>query len=425
MGTPMIRMRYVLFFIAALSACLTAQAKRAANLCPEVTDDPNRITMSLVPAMKYTVTHFDPSWFDTREAEKAPTLFTLSIIASPPLPAEAVGNLRLRVQVLADTSLGRNSAPSSRLLALDRVTQPLEDRYIGVPLRSNDVFGMPYESGLGMPFDESELFNYVAEKRVVPEMNLTFRFALTCEEGATLTSAFTELQVNQINPEISKLRNVRTLRALSPGAEINNNRAASIYTLTPTFRIASELFNNQEFNYPPDEDKMEIFVYRVEAGESPKTALDGLEYAKFGVKDENPAIYPASLPLLEPGRTYAWRARANLRGPTLEYLWSNTLVFKVDALLGGGTPEVPQAIGDLRNFTTQVKYGDDYTKRVLAALKIILAENYEIFDLSRAEKIPAKGLLRLNGQPVTLEELERLAQEFHQSRQFLTRMRFQ
>jgi hypothetical protein len=401
------------------------EAKRAKNLCPEVSNDPSRISMFLVPVMKYTVTHFDASWFDTREAEKAPTLFTLTINANPPLPAESIGFLRLRVQVLADTSLGRSNSSGSRMVALDRLSQPLDSKYIGVPLRSNDVFGLPFEIE-GVPFDQSDLFNYVAEHRVVPEMNLSFKFALTCEDGTNIASALSsDLKVNQINPEVSMLRTVRTVRALMPGNELNNGRAASIYTISPTFRIASELFNNQEFIYPSDEAKMEVFLYRVDAGTSPKDALDGMEFAKFPIYDQNPVVYPATQPLLEPGQTYAWRARANLRGPTLEHLWSNTLVFKVDPLLSGGTPELPQAVGDIRNFATQVKYGDDYTKRVLAALKVILAENYDVFDLSRAEKVPAKGLIRLNGQPLTLEELERLAQEFHQARHLLTRMRFQ
>ncbi len=400
-----------------------AEARRAANQCPEVTAGPGTMQMDVVPVLKYTVTHFDASWFDTREPEKSPTLFFLRL---DPSLLPLAGQLRLRVQVVADTSLGRSNSTSDRMIALDRVTQPLEASSIGVQLRSNDVFALSFEAG-GTPFEESDFFRYVAEHRIVPEMNLSFKFALTCENDAiVLRNAIYNLEVRSIDGvSPSRLRQVRTVRALSPGNDLNSLKAASIYTLTPTFRIASELFNNQEFTYPTGEAKMEIFLYQVDPGESPKDALDGMEFAKFPVYDENPVIYPPGQPLLEPGRTYAWRARANLRGPTLEHLWSNTLAFKVDALLGGGSPEVPHTIGDLRNFANQVKYGDDYTKRVLAALKIILAENYEIFDLSRAEKIPSKGLLRLNGQPVTLEELERLAQEFHHSRHLLTRMRFQ
>lgn len=403
------------------SLAMHAEARRAVNQCPEVTAGPSTMQMDVVPVLKYTVTHFDASWFDTREPEKSPTLFLLRL---DPSLLPLAGKLRLRVQVVADTSLGRSNSSESRLIALDRVSQPLDAASIGVQLRSNDVFALSFEAG-GTPFEESDFFQYVAEHRVVPEMNLSFKFALTCDDATSLANAFTMEVRSMDGVSPSRLRQVRTVRALSPGNDLNSAKAASIYTLTPTFRIASELFNNQEFNYPTGEAKMEIFIYRVEAGESPKDALDGMEYAKFPVYDENPVVYPPGQPMLEPGNTYAWRARANLRGPTLEHLWSNTLAFKVDALLGGGAPEVPQTVGDLRNFASQVKYGDDYTKRVLAALKIILAENYELFDLSRAEKIPSKGLLRLNGQPVTLEELERLAQEFHQSRHLLTRMRFQ
>jgi hypothetical protein len=122
-----------------------------------------------------------------------------------------------------------------------------------------------------------------------------------------------------------------------------------------------------------------------------------------------------------------WRARAVLRGPTTSYLYSNALYFKVDPRLEGGSgAEMPASeLTDLRTFEQQIKFGDDYAKRVLAALKIILGENFEVFDLSRAGKLPAKGQIRLNGHPYTLEELERLAREFHQSKHSPTRLRFQ
>jgi hypothetical protein len=398
-----------------------AMAKRMVNTCPEVETNESNIHL-VAPVFQYTVTHFDASWFDTREPEKAPTLFVITL---DPALRQYSGTLRLHVQILADTSLGRPNGLGGAMIAMDKVTEPLDSlTSIGIPMRSNDLFALNYEPS-GIDFEKSDLFNYVAQNRVVPEMNLSFRFGLTCEnDGNVIANAQTEIEVRQLGPT-GKLRQVRTVRALAPGNDIANVRPASIYTITPTFQLASELFNNQEFGYPPDEPKMEIFVYRVEPGQSTRDALDGIEYAKFPVQDMNPTVYPPGQLLLEPGRTYVWRVRANLRGPTLEHLWSNTLMFKIDPILGGGTPEAPQTVGDLRTFATQVKYGDDYSKRVLAALKIILAENYEVFDLSRSEKIPAKGLLRLNGQPITLEELERLAQEFHQARHLMTRMRFQ
>lgn len=405
-------------------AAAPVSARRAVNSCPDVTANAFGSGLIVVhaPVLNYTITHFDASWFDTREPEKSPTLFLLTL--DPSLKVHS-GRLRLRMQILADTSLGRSVDPGGQMVVLDKVTETLDSLTdIGVPLRSNDIFAMNFVAG-GTSFDQSDLFYYVAENRVVPEMNIVFKFALTCEDDmSVLSNASVSISVDQFGPT-GKLRSVRTIRALTPGNEMHNAKPASIYTITPTFKIASELFNNQEFGYPPGEAKMEIFLYKVEKGMSPTDALDGLEFAKFPVQDANPTVYPPGQPLLEPGVTYAWRARANLRGPTLEHRWSNTLVFKIDPLLSGNTPEIPQTVGDLRSFATQVKYGDDYSKRVLAALKIILAENYEVFDLSRAEKIPAKGLLRLNGQPITLEELERLAQEFHNSRHMTTRMRFQ
>jgi hypothetical protein len=153
--------------------------------------------------------------------------------------------------------------------------------------------------------------------------------------------------------------------------------------------------------------------------------MDGLEFAKFGIFGESPTPYPANQPQLQPGMTYVWRARAVLRGPTSDYLYSDPLYFKVDERLEGGSSIPRSELSELTTVEQQIKYGDDYSKRVMAALKIILGDNFEIFDLSRAGKIPAKGQIRLNGHPYSLEELERLAREFHQSRHSVTRLRFQ
>jgi len=97
----------------------------------------------------------------------------------------------------------------------------------------------------------------------------------------------------------------------------------------------------------------------------------------------------------------------------------------VDERLNGGSSIPAPEVGDIRTLAEQIKYGDDYGKRVMAALKIILGDNFEIFDQSRNGKIPAKGQIRLNGHPYTLEELERLARDFHQARLSVTRLRFQ
>jgi len=132
------------------------------------------------------------------------------------------------------------------------------------------------------------------------------------------------------------------------------------------------------------------------------------------------------LPRLIPGKLYAWRARALLRGPESEYRYSNALYFQVDGRLDGGQQlDMPEFLSDLKSFEQQIRYGDDYVKRVLGALKIILGDNFEAFDFSRGGKIPARGQIRLNGRPYTLEELERLAREFNQSRHSLTRLRFE
>lgn len=406
-------------WIAAWGLCLAAwaqpaEARRFANSCPEVTGGAGDLVVQ-TPVLKYTVTNFDPSWFDTDHPEKAPTLFTLYI---NPVFRKYPNALRLRVEVLADTSLGRD--PGSAIVAFDRTTLPLDTTDIGIVIPSQKVFDLDWETG-GLSFTKSELYNVILQKRAAPEMNLTFRFNLTCEDQQAARAQMATIQLG----DEGRLRYVKMIQALYPGTGMSSPAPVPIYTVTPIFKVASELFNKNQFDYPPDQPKIEIFLYEVPIGTHPKDALDGLEYAKFGLSNEPPSAYPPGLPLLQPGVTYVWRARAVLRGPTTDYLYSDPLYFKVDERLEGGSSIPAPEVSDIRTLEEQIKYGDDYGKRVMAALKIILGDNFEIFDLSRNGKIPAKGQIRLNGHPYSLEELERLAREFHQSRHSVTRLRFQ
>ncbi len=400
-----------------LAAITLPRAQLPVAGCPDA--DIQTFPTNLVvqtPALKYTVTNFDPSWFDTDHPENSPTLFTLMI--SPAL-AKYAGTLRLRVQILADTAM--TPVPSQTAIpAFDKVTTVLDVTKIGTVLRSQDVFALNYLPG-GLSFQKSELFDIILNNRVAPEMNLIFKFNLTCEADVTLAAATTTVQLG----DPGRLRYVKMIQALYPGTQIINPAPVPLYTMTPIFKVASELFNTKIFDYPPDQSKIEIFLYELPSGVSPSDAMDGLEFAKFGIKNESPTPYPPDQPRLEPGVKYIWRARALLRGPTSDYLYSNPLYFKVDERLEGGSSIPPSEITDLKSLEQQIKYGDDYSKRVMAALKIILGDNFEIFEMSRTGKVPAKGQIRLNGHPYSLEELERLAREFHQTRHSLTRLRFQ
>jgi hypothetical protein len=409
-----------------LIAAAGAEARRAVNSCQDVSDEArlrgNGLIQVSMTTLQHTVTNFDPSWFDMENPERAPTLFFLTLN----LPDSLANKVRLRMVVAADTSMGRD-ASAAKVVALDRTSVPLGSEAFNRPLRSNDVFEFTWETGLGTSFQESPFFEVVAQKRQAPEMNLHFSFALTCENQALELSRTVVVEVSELGGAVGRLRYVKTIQALYPGTPITGSRPVPVYTVTPIFKVASELFNKGVYDYPPGEPKIEIFVYELLEGENPKDAVEGMEFAKFGLFEESPIAYPAGQPRLEPGRTYVWRARANLRGPTTDYLYSNPLYFRVDPRLeGGSSSEIPASeLNDLRVVEQQIKFGDDYAKRVMAALKIILGENFEIFDLSRAGKLPAKGQIRLNGHPYSLEELERLAREFHQSKHSLTRLRFQ
>lgn len=408
-----------------LSACIAftgpASARALFDACPDVKSSTSANLNVTTPGLQYTVTNFDPSWFDTDHPENAPTLFYLTV--SPTLAGQPYSNsLRLHVQILADTSRGHHQG--TPLVAFDRVSGPLEASKIGVPLRSNDVFDLPWETG-GITFTKSALYDLILQTHVAPEMDLIFKFSLTCENVSTIALGMATVPVDSLGGNIGRLRYVKMIQALYPGTKITNPVPVPLYTITPIFKVASELFNTAEFDYPADQPKIEIFLYELPEGANPKDAMDGLEFAKFGIFKDSPTPYPPGLPQLLPGMTYVWRARAILRGPTSDYLYSDPLYFKVDERLEGGSSVPSSELSDIKTLGDQIKYGDDYTKRVMAALKIILGDNFEIFDVSRAGKVPAKGQIRLNGHPYSLEELERLAREFHQSKHSVTRLRFQ
>ncbi|MEO7423755.1 MAG: hypothetical protein ABI036_01130 [Fibrobacteria bacterium] len=409
------------FLIACMVLLARLEARTAIDACSEVSANTQANLIVTTPGLKFTVTNFDPSWFDTDHPDKGPTLFYLTV--SPSLAGQPYSSsLRLHVQIFADTSRGHDK--STALIAFDRVSAPLLPASLGTTMTSNSVFALPWQSG-GITFIKSDLYNLILEKRVTPEMDLIFRFSLTCENVSSIAQATATVPVDLLGGNIGRLRYVKMIQALYPGTKISNPAPVPLYTIGPVFKVASELFNTSEFDYPPDQPKIEIFLYELKTGGNPRDAMDGLEFAKFGIFKDSPTPYPAGLPQLEPGQTYVWRARAILRGPTSDFLYSDPLYFKVDERLEGGSSVPPSEISDLTTLEGQIKYGDDYSKRLMAALKIILRDNFEIFDLSRAGKVPAKGQIRLNGHPYSLEELERLAREFHQSRHSVTRLRFQ
>src|SRR3954469_23295495 len=81
-----------------------ATARTLADACPDVSKDRDAIISSMTvttPGLQYTVTNFDPSWFDTDRQATAPTLFFLTL--SPALAGQPYSDkLRLHMQIMAD-----------------------------------------------------------------------------------------------------------------------------------------------------------------------------------------------------------------------------------------------------------------------------------------------------------------------------------
>jgi hypothetical protein len=391
--------------------------KRADILaCSEVIRTASAPLTVQAPLLRYTITAFDPNWFNPQSSRQGPPLFTLRI--SPQLLPYA-DRLTLRVRVQADTSLGRASF-AAPLEVFDRTTQPLGAARVGAPLSSGEVFGLDFQAGAGVDFRDSELYSLVVEKREVPQMNLRLEFSLFCS-GAPVA----ENGVNVAFGPTAKVRHVRTLRALSPGADIAGAKAPPVFTLAPVFQVSSDLFNDQVFEYAPGESRLEIFVHELEDGQNPREAFRGLEFARFPAEGF-PVAYPSDQPALMPGKTYAWRARALLRGPESRYLHSNGLYFEVDKRLDNAAGEGSSGLlSDPPSIPQQVRYGEAYSRRVLAALKIILGPNYDAVAGPGRAQVPAQGLIRLNGRPYTLEELEALARRFAGSHYRVTRILFE
>jgi hypothetical protein len=369
----------------------------------------------IAPVLQYTITSFNPNWFNPNASQQGAPLFTVRI--SPQLLPYA-DRLTMRVRVRADTNIRGGNPLAEPIEVFDRMTFPLGEGRVGVPLTSGDVFAMDFQAGTD--FRNSEFYSLTVERREVPQMNLRLEFSLYCS-GVPIA----ENDMNVVFGANAKIRYVRTLRALSPGTDVTGSRPVSIFTLSPVFQISSDLLNDRAFEYAPGEARLEIFVYQLEAGQDPRDAFRGLEYARFPA-DRFPAVYPPDLPGLMPGRSYAWRVRALLRGPESRYAHSNGLWFRVDPRLDDATGgESREILTPPKDIPQQVRFGDDYEKRVLSALKLILGPNHDLVAGPGADKVPAQGLIRLNGQPYSLEELEQLARRFHSGRLRVTRLKFE
>jgi hypothetical protein len=220
---------------------------------------------------------------------------------------------------------------------------------------------------------------------------------------------------------MGQLRHVQSVEAISPGYSLSSAAPEEV-AAPPAFMISSNLFST-EIDYG-GQAKFTIFVYEVMEGEVPVDALNGVPFAQFDIVHEQPPVpYPASGTMLVPGHSYIWFVRAHLRGPTYTYLDSKPLYFRVAEQTVGGLEQLEQQ-KSIDNF---ILFADDYERRLYAALKIIMRENYELFisGLQESAFKPVKGHIRWNGQPFTLEELEELAKKFREEKCTLTRVRFQ
>jgi hypothetical protein len=411
-----------LCFLCLLGSLSPLYCKTADNLCPEL-DLLMQTGQPLITVFKLqfekTITHISPGWFDFEESGNAPTMF--SILINPGLRNAAAANrLRLGVYITADTALDQEGA--GEFVVLDRLYY-LSEEHIGVMLTSNEVLDLPRDNSGGVSGSSSELLDLFAREGQIPSVNLDFKFGLTCDQATYAQWAATRITLtDQIDSIQGELRHVNVPQALSPGADIRSANPQELSVSTPpSFHIFSELLV-PEINYV-GEPKLTLEIYELIEGEWPVNAVNGVPYYSFPIYGHEGFFipYPPEAPPLTPGRTYVWQVIAHLRGPTTTDLVSNALYFRVSDDQIAGLEELTGQ----KTIEGLILYADDYNRRLFAALKIILRENYDLFIAGLKDNQPIKGHIRWNGQPFTLDQIEALAKKFHQEKCTLTRVRFQ
>src|SRR5690606_15865711 len=108
------------------------------------------------------------------------------------------------------------------------------------------VFSLDFQPGTD--FRHGDFYHLTVERREVPQMNLRLEFSLFCSgQPVAENGAVVRFEAS------ARIRHVRTVRAIAPGADVGRGRAAMIHTTSPAFQVASELLNEQAFEYAPGE----------------------------------------------------------------------------------------------------------------------------------------------------------------------------
>ncbi len=394
-----------------LALLLFAGPKLYSQACSDSLGVGNGLTVlsNPFPQPNLTVTNFSFDWFESGGVS------FFSVYIDPALLQAAQANqLKLGVLITGKPK-GSSQAPSVLVDALYQVPP----QNTGVWTSSEEVFDFP-QVGSGTYVSSTTLEAFQDNSGKTVPISLEAKLKLTCVDGYT-SQNWQEILDEEISFNGNIDPNIQNIDALSPGASSPQNPGI-ISEEYPNFYFNSSLVSS-DIHYATGEVKFIIYLTEILEGESPYDAINNSSIPFITIREGEPAAaatYPLSKPPLKEGALYGWRIAMRLRGPQDKWIYSYPLFFRY---VNNPTITTEDPFDPLKQVENFVSVGDDYNKRLFAALKIILEDNYEIFVASIGNRIPVKGQIRWNGQPYTLEQLEKLAQSFSRQNNSLTKMR--
>ncbi len=380
----------------------------------EALGHPLTVTSKPFPKLGLTITNFSLDWL-----EKGGNSF-FEIYVDPALSEVAnSGRLRLAVQLTA-TIIGEGTP-----ITIKDDVYTLEEQHVGRVVISDELFQIPSR---GVDIGDDFISDISDKNGNLRPTRLNAKFFLTCQSQFADARSVNWQEVADLGRIDGSFGGtidptIQNIDAISPGTK-NPQAAPIIQEQFPIFHFSSKL-TSSDIKYESGETKFVIYLAEIQDGESAIDVLNDAFVPFITISEGEPTAsvpYPLNKPPLKQGAKYGWKIAMRLRGPQERWVHSDPLFFQV-------AKNDPNLI--LRDvFTTNKEVegfaavGDNYSKRLMAALKIILEENYPIFIATLGNKVPIKGQIRWNGQPYSLEQLEKLARSFAKKNNTLTRMRF-
>lgn len=391
------------------------------------------------------ITKLDLSWFGIEGSAAGPSFYVLNIHNSD----DKEHSVRLMIEQKATpASPGAREACKEPCWLQREITIPFK-----VPAKSTvvktsrDLFRTEFENG-GIEAASSPFKSLIGRLGYIPSSYLELRFRLLCENMDSKQTRARTLDDAQLEPytiasasisadkplgpdskETPFYQATETPDLLSPGAPPSEG-SPEVLTQTPTFIFQSELASPIVV-YPEGESKFTLELWSLPGGTKPTEVIERTPTAKHSTSSSI-VPFPSDWPVLEEGRSYVWRVKANLRGPVRDYRVSELHQFTVSSgIRSGGAPSLFQSQSDLlfaaeqaeldrRIDALQASLGKSRTlspeeRRLFRALFLILGDDPRLAQLMASEA-PDLDHLRVDGNPISLETLESIAAQVRSGR---------